>query len=214
MLSRLRGRLTYANVIATIALFAALGGTSYAALRLPKNSVGSKQIRKNAVTSAKVKAGSLLTSDFKASQRRGLRGPAGAAGKQGGQGVPGPVTGNLPSGATVRGVYNLDFVATTLDQIQGGSISFGLRLPRKPTVSFVAVDGLPTSNCPGTPTTPEAAPGVLCIYKVAENNTGIFAVCDQDCNTGVAERDGALIYMHAVTGTRAFASGAWAVRAP
>jgi hypothetical protein len=211
MLSRLRGRLTYANVIATIALFAALGGTSYAALKLPKNSVGSKQIRKNAVTSAKVKAGSLLTNDFKASQRRGLRGPSGSPGKQG---VPGPVTGNLPSGATVRGVYNLDFVATVVDQIEGGSISFGLRLSRKPTVSFVPVGGPPTSNCPGTPTLPEAAPGVLCLYKVAETNTNNFAVCDQDCNPGVAERDGALQYLHATTTGRTFSSGAWAVRAP
>ena len=32
MLERLRGRLSYANVVATLALFVALGGSSYAAL--------------------------------------------------------------------------------------------------------------------------------------------------------------------------------------
>ena len=37
-----------------------LGGTGYAALKLPRNSVGSVQIKKSAVTSAKVKDGSLL----------------------------------------------------------------------------------------------------------------------------------------------------------
>jgi hypothetical protein len=128
--------------------------------------------------------------------------------------VPGPVTGNLPGGATVRGVYNLDFVAAEADEIEGGSISFGLRLPSKPSVSFVQVDGAPTTICPGSPTLPQAAPGVLCLYKVAENNTSNFAVCDQDCNAGVAERDGALIYMHSTAPGRAFASGSWAVTAP
>jgi hypothetical protein len=51
MLSRFVGRLSYANVIATVALFAALGGSSYAALNLPKASVGSKQLKKNSVSS-------------------------------------------------------------------------------------------------------------------------------------------------------------------
>jgi hypothetical protein len=41
---RIRSHLTYANVIATIALFLALGGLSYAAFHLPKNSVKSKNI--------------------------------------------------------------------------------------------------------------------------------------------------------------------------
>ena len=63
---RLRNRLTYANVIATIALFIALGGASYAATQLPKNSVGSKQLKRNAVNGAKVKPGSLPASALKA----------------------------------------------------------------------------------------------------------------------------------------------------
>jgi hypothetical protein len=44
MLARVRGQLTYANVIATLALFVALGGTGYTALRLPRNSVGPAQM--------------------------------------------------------------------------------------------------------------------------------------------------------------------------
>lgn len=42
-------RLTYANVVATLALFASLGGASYAAITLPADSVGSKQLRAGAV---------------------------------------------------------------------------------------------------------------------------------------------------------------------
>ena len=52
---RFRDQLTYANVMATIAVFIALGGASYAAIQLPKNSVGTKQMKKNAVTTAKIK---------------------------------------------------------------------------------------------------------------------------------------------------------------
>jgi hypothetical protein len=52
----LRGRFTYANVVATLALFIAVGGASaFAATQLPKNSVGAKQLKKGAVNTAKIK---------------------------------------------------------------------------------------------------------------------------------------------------------------
>ncbi len=91
MRKRLRPRLTYANVIATLALFLALGGaTAYAASALGKNSVGSKQLKKNAVTGAKVKDGSLMAADFKAGQLpAGERGSVGERGPQGAPGAPG-----------------------------------------------------------------------------------------------------------------------------
>lgn len=47
------------NAIAFLALFVALSGTAFAAASLPKNSVGSKQIKKRAVTAAKVKNNTL-----------------------------------------------------------------------------------------------------------------------------------------------------------
>jgi hypothetical protein len=49
MIRSLRPKLTYANAIATIALFVALGGAAVAA-GLPKNSVGPKQLKRGAVT--------------------------------------------------------------------------------------------------------------------------------------------------------------------
>ena len=60
----IRARLSYANVVATLALVLALGGVSYAAVKLPKNSVGTKQIKKNAVTGAKVKKHTLTGKDI------------------------------------------------------------------------------------------------------------------------------------------------------
>lgn len=47
------------NAIAFLALFIALSGTAFAATKLPKNSVGTKQIKKSAVTGVKVKKNTL-----------------------------------------------------------------------------------------------------------------------------------------------------------
>jgi hypothetical protein len=57
-------------VVAIVALFVALGGTGYAALELPRHSVGQKQLKRNAVTTAKVENGTLRLKDF---YRRDLR---------------------------------------------------------------------------------------------------------------------------------------------
>jgi len=73
-----------AMLVACIALVVALGGVSYAAAVLPKNSVGTPQLKKKAVTGAKVKNGSLTAADFKAGQL-----PAGPQGSQGPQGPKG-----------------------------------------------------------------------------------------------------------------------------
>ena len=54
LLRRVRGRLTFANTTSLLALFVALGGTSYAATTLAANSVGSRQIRTNAVGSSEI----------------------------------------------------------------------------------------------------------------------------------------------------------------
>jgi hypothetical protein len=67
-MKRLHSRLTYANVIATIALFIAVGGASaFAAGQLGKNTVGAQQLKKNAVTAAKIKNGAVTGAKIKAS---------------------------------------------------------------------------------------------------------------------------------------------------
>src|SRR5689334_9276196 len=54
MIAAVRRRLTYSNLIATLALFIALGGAAVAA-GLPRNSVGPKQLKRGAVTAAKIR---------------------------------------------------------------------------------------------------------------------------------------------------------------
>ncbi len=81
-----RARVTYANVTATLALVVALGGTSYAAVALPRNSVGAPQLKSNAVTSAKIRPGNVAPADLSlASRRLAAKGPV----------SPGAVSGTL-----------------------------------------------------------------------------------------------------------------------
>jgi hypothetical protein len=77
-----RMRPSPAMVVAFIALFVAIGGSSYAVTRLPSKSVGSKQLRKgavrnanianSAVTGAKVKNGSLTAADIRVASLAGI----------------------------------------------------------------------------------------------------------------------------------------------
>jgi hypothetical protein len=61
----IRERLTYANVVSTLALFLVLaGGAAYAA-KVGKKSVGSSQLKANAVTTAKIKANAVTTRKIK-----------------------------------------------------------------------------------------------------------------------------------------------------
>jgi hypothetical protein len=94
------------QLVGYIALFIALGGVSYAAVVLPANSVGTKQLRNGAVTGRKVKPNSLLAKDFKAGQLpsgpRGLQGVPGGQGPQGSQGIPGQ-SGTIGNGTTIQG---------------------------------------------------------------------------------------------------------------
>jgi hypothetical protein len=92
-LKRIRFRPTYSNVVATMALFFALAGGAWAATQLPKESVGSTQLAKGAVTPAKL-------SDQAKKGFTGARGEAGAQGALGPRGNEGPRGENGAAGAT------------------------------------------------------------------------------------------------------------------
>lgn len=90
-MSRLAPRLPrHSTIAAYLALFVALGGTSYAVVSLPRNSVGADQLRKSAVRSVDVKNRSLKGIDFKnGSLPKGETGAAGPTGPAGASGAPG-----------------------------------------------------------------------------------------------------------------------------
>jgi preprotein translocase subunit Sec61beta len=101
----MRARPSPALVVGCVALLVSLGGAGYAAVVLPAKSVGTRELKQNAVVSSKVKDFSLLGRDFKRGQLpagpQGLQGPPGQAGPPGvagPQGVPGPQGGAGPQG--------------------------------------------------------------------------------------------------------------------
>jgi hypothetical protein len=60
MFNKLRERLTYANVMSTLAVFVALGGSSYAALKIDgrdieRRSIPAKKIKRNSITGREVR---------------------------------------------------------------------------------------------------------------------------------------------------------------
>jgi hypothetical protein len=124
-MKRLRARLTYSNVISTLCLILLIGGgTAYAATRLPRNSVGSAQLKKGAVTAAKLSGGAkgALT---------GPPGPQGATGAQGpkgdtgGRGEKGDQGARAPSNGITK--VNSGFVpwSTTYSTIESVTLDAG-----------------------------------------------------------------------------------------
>jgi hypothetical protein len=88
----------HGTIVAYLALFVALGGTSYAAVKLPKNSVSTAQLKANSVTSAKVKDATLTAADLRPGTL--VPGPAGAAGPTGATGATGSAGATGPKGET------------------------------------------------------------------------------------------------------------------
>src|SRR4051812_25056982 len=90
VLGRLRRRLSYGNVMATVAVFIALGGTSYA-LTLPRNSIGSRELQPHSVGASELRPGAATSRDTRAGaiKLRALT-PATRATLRGQQGPPGP----------------------------------------------------------------------------------------------------------------------------
>jgi hypothetical protein len=108
-------RISPALVVASVALFVSLAGGAYAAFSVPRNSVGTRQlrngsvtgpkVRNGAVTASKVRARSLLALDFAPGQlvgrgTPGPRGPRGFTGARGARGATGSRGATGARGAT------------------------------------------------------------------------------------------------------------------
>jgi hypothetical protein len=112
MRDRMRSGFTYSNVMATVAVFIALGGSAYAALKIT-----GKEIVDSSVTTRDIRDKSLLKKDFRPGQLS-TRGPQGIQGPQGEPGAPGGdgalayafVNSNATLGAASR-VKNFDRAA-------------------------------------------------------------------------------------------------------
>jgi hypothetical protein len=107
-LDRIRGKVTFANVVAVICLFVVLGGSSVAQPavqaaatlitggHIKDSTVTGRDVRNSSLTGGDVRNGTLMASDFNPGQL--LAGPKGQAGPAGPKGDPGPAGAQGPAG--------------------------------------------------------------------------------------------------------------------
>jgi hypothetical protein len=120
--------------------------------------------------------------------------------------LPGP---NLPQGKTIRGVFRIagNDQGTGTD-LGAAQISFGWTLKSAPTAHFVLAGAAPPAQCPGTPSSPQAAPGHLCVYELNASNAQTRNIASPSSRFGFgltasSVADGAWVSL-----------GTWAVRSP
>lgn len=194
-------RLSYANVMSSIAVFLVLGGGAYAAATLPKNSVGPTQLKGDAVTSAKVKDGSLRRKDFKRDQLpagpAGAKGEPGAAGATGATGATGPAGPQGPKGETGEKGEKGDTGTVDTTNFYDKGASDGRYAPASAlgsTLTFAGLDFQPIASATGT-----AATGYLGRY--ATSNAGFLEAGVRGLPAGAAITSVDFHLTHDVAGT-------------
>jgi hypothetical protein len=214
----LRARLSYANVTATIALFIALGGSAYAAVHLPKNSVGARQIKPNAITSAKVKDQSLGGKDINLSTLGTVPSAANATHAASSDTAASANTSTtasglapLPSGKSESGAF-----APSGGAAVGSFAEEGITFPqplasRIPDANVEIIkEQMPlTSNCPGFG---RAAPNHLCLYEALTRSVSSQGVNSLDTEPGIGKNGFIVLVQPTDTNSRVF--GEWTVTAP
>ena len=117
-MKQIRKRLTYANVMSSIAVFLMLGGaTAFAATQLSKNTVGAKQLKADSVTAAKIKKGAVTQEKISSSAQAALKGAQGPAGPSGPQGGRGPSNGRASSVSGNQQVGKSEAEALVVDSL-------------------------------------------------------------------------------------------------
>ena len=176
MLSELRSRLTYANVMATVAVFIALGGSSYAAIRVTgKNvkdsSLTGRDIKNSSLTTSDLKDRSLLATDFKVGQLpAGPPGPKGDRGDKGdgAQVIGTDVTTTITGDAGTVAAHSCTTTSLAVAGAQVGELpvlAFVGSTPAPPGLTFQAIkvsspDTLTLRYCNPTATDSPAFTGV------------------------------------------------------
>ena len=190
----------HTTAVAYLALFAALGGSAYAAVTvtgkdIKDGTVTGRDVKNSSISSADVKNRSLLRNDFKSGQLPS--GPRGAQGPQGAQGDEGPEGPQGPAGAA----------ANQIQRVTGPGVSV-------PTTPNTVADA--SATCPagevatgGGVTQEFADQGIYVVRSFASNATTWIVTVKRNSGTLV---DVVRAQVLCVPGSAALALGASATR--
>jgi hypothetical protein len=209
-------RPNHATIVAYLALFVALGGSSYAAIRITgknvkNSSLTGKDVKNSSLTSSDVKNRSLLSKDFKKGQL-----PRGPQGLPGAPGNDFSASSTLKSGEVLSGPFGAASSGSGSGNFLVDAIEFSPRLPADLCVDGSCAEyrpsGTTSTACPGRG---QAAPGKLCFYETTSDGGPTFAcACDPETFNGEAVRSyGTILYLNGSTTPRS-TRGTWTVRVP
>ena len=232
-MKQIRKRLTYANVMSSIAVFLVLGGaTALAAGQLGKNTVGTKQLKKNSVTAAKLKGNAVTTAKIADGSVNGAKVQDGSLT---GSEINASTLGTVPNAthastattastaSTTTGISPLPsgksesgFYASGGGDSTGGYIAQGITFqqPLSAAIPEGNVEWLRegefSSDCPAVG---KATPNHLCLYDNEEFEVDLCCIYDFAFNDPAADKNGFIVYWDP-TGNNSYVSGEWTVTAP
>ncbi|HWI94967.1 MAG TPA: hypothetical protein VNS60_02745 [Solirubrobacterales bacterium] len=226
-MKQIRKRLTYANVMSSIAVFLVLGGaTAFAASQLGKNSVGSKQLKKNSVTAAKLKNKAVTTSKI---ADKAVTGAKVADGSLTGTDINAGSLGTVPSAnhatsaGSASGLTTLPsgksesgFYAAGGGESEEGYIAQGITF-QQPLAAAIPEGNvewlLEEQTSPSCPGVGRAAPNHLCLYDNEESEVSLCCIYDFAFHDPAADKNGFIVYWEP-EGNGSYVSGEWTVTAP
>jgi hypothetical protein len=148
-MNRLRSKLSYSNVVSTLCLLLLVGGgTAWAANALPKNSVGSAQLKKNAVTPAKLNSAA-KTAMTGPQGAPGPKGDVGPQGPKGDTGAPGAAATTLFAQVREDGSINYAPAGVTSTRFTKGVYLINFGHPVAHCVAVANPGGVPNFGTPG-----------------------------------------------------------------
>jgi hypothetical protein len=223
--SAVRSRLTYANVVATLALVFAMSGGALAASHYLINST--KQINPKVLGALRGKGAEGPPGKNGAPGPAGAPGPEGATGKTGPEGPPGPgaISSTLPSGQSESGTFSAGGGVASTPIIEGevekwGYIGTGISysqplataIPDAHIIDVQGPTGTTAEHCPGVG---KAEKDYLCLYDynshdVADTGGGYSSTSGFFSSPS----PGALLYWQIKEAGMPFVGGEYTVTAP
>jgi hypothetical protein len=196
----MKAKLSYANVMATVAVFITLGGGAYAATQLPNNSVGTKQLKNGAVTTTKIKNGAVTGAKIKLS----TLGTVPKAATVGGQTVKGFSKLVATGTSAPQTALSLNGLTVTLSCAAGaptvqasvavsGSLVRGSKITAGPTAATTVGNSEATANVPVTFFTPTDLLGSFILHYVTAAGHRVDVTAIVDNSHTVNHFDGCLL---------------------